>query len=115
MKYCQPHWDKLCAAIDSRQLGRLLAAKDSDARARAIAALQTVHWMIVSAVRTRSGLALFYGDLCPVCEGIKSNAGLVDPHLGRVYTPAEEEAYWIDGPADAVLDIARNLGLADAP
>lgn len=124
MKFCQPHWDKLRAAVESRGLGHLVAANGRDAHARAVAELQghaevddfdplmTAHWMIVGVVQQRVGLALFFGDaICPVCEGIKTNEGHVDAKLGRVYTPEEEESYWIDGPADAVLADAKRLGL----
>lgn len=127
MKFCQPHWDKLRAAVESRGLGHLIAANGRDAHARAVAELQgrserddfdplmAAHWMIVHAVQQRIGLALFFGeDVCPVCEGIKTNEGVVDPKLGRVYTPEEEESYWIDGPANAVLDEARRLGFMAA-
>jgi hypothetical protein len=126
MKFCQPHWDKLRTAIGSRGLGHLIAANGRDALARTVAELKgtaerddydplmAAHWMIVSVVQERIGLALYFGDVCPVCEGIKTNEGVVDPKLGRVYTPDEEESYWIDGPADAVLGYCRANGLVEA-
>lgn len=127
MKFCQRHWDTLRVAVESRGLGHLIAANGRDAHARAVAELQghaerddfdplmNAHWMIVSVVQQRIGLALFFGeDICPVCEGIKTNEGVVDPKLNRIYTPEEEESYWIEGPADAVLAEARRLGLVAA-
>lgn len=123
MKFCQPHWNALRDAIERRGLSHLIAKSGEDAAKRAVAELKgtatdhtldplmAAHWMIVGKVTERVGLALYGGDFCPVCEGIKTNEGVVDPKLDRVYTPEEEESYWIDGPADAVLQECRDKGL----
>jgi hypothetical protein len=126
MKFCQPHWDKLGEAIKARGLNHLVAANDREAHARTVADLKgesdlsdydplmDAHWMIVGATQRRIGLALFFGDVCPVCAGIETNAGMVDPKLGRMFTAEDEESYWIDGPADAVLAFCREHGIAEA-
>jgi hypothetical protein len=124
VQFCGRHWQALRQAIDARGLGHTVAANGRDAFARAAAELQgkaeladfdalmAAHNMIVAKVTERVGLSLFVTkEICPVCEGIKTNAGVVDPTLGRVYTDAEEESYWIDGPADAMLSIAKHHGI----
>jgi hypothetical protein len=40
MKMCQPHWERLKAAVESRGLGHLIAANGRDAAARAAAELK---------------------------------------------------------------------------
>ena len=126
MKFCQPHWNKLRAAIDARGLGHLGAKSGAEAVEAIVLELEgrpkeampdplmTAHNMIVQAVGNRVGIveliAETYGP-CPVCVGMKTNEGAPDSVTGRIFTPEEEESYWIDGPADAVLAIFAREGL----
>lgn len=119
MKVCPSHWAKLRRAIDARGMTPLVARNGSEALERSVEELRgeaaepsldplmAAHNMIVAAVIQRVGLQLFVGDQCPVCVGIKTNEGVIDPELERAYTAEEEESYWIDGPAGAVLDIVK--------
>lgn len=122
MKFCQPHWDALRAAIDTRGLGHLVSANGRDVHARMVAELEgraeaddfdplmAAHNMIVSHVMKGGGLYLLTGDYCPVCEFCKH---VPPPPDGHRY--ATNESYMIDGPADAVLEIATHRGLYPAP
>jgi hypothetical protein len=124
MRFCQPHWDALRAAIDKRGLMALVAKDGAAALQNTVLELEgrekeayydplmSAHWMIAGAAQQRIGLALLVGDLCPVCEGIKWNLAHqaehgIDAGVGRLMTQEDEERYWIDGPADAVLAEAR--------
>lgn len=119
MKFCQPHWDALRAAVESRGLGHLIAANGRDALARTVAELEgrdepddfdplmSAHWMIAGRATDVLGLAIFTGDYCPVCELLK-----VTPPPPEGHRYATNEAYFIDGPADAVLAEAQARGLA---
>lgn len=119
MKFCQPHWDALREAINARGLGHLVAVNGRDAHARAVAELKgeadvsdfdplmAAHNMILSRATQDFGLALFTGDYCPVCEYLK-----VYPPPAPDSKWASNDEYFIEGPADAVLEIARELGVA---
>lgn len=121
MKFCQPHWDALRAAIESRGLGHLVAANGRDVFARMVAELEGrsdvddfdplmgAHNLIISKVMQGGGLYLMTGDYCPVCEFCKH---VPPPPAGHRYPT--NEAYMIDGPADAMLEEARRLGLFPA-
>ena len=50
------------------------------------------HNMIVGRALELGGLYLMTGDYCPVCEAMKHG---------------QPETHWIDGPSDAVLEMAR--------
>lgn len=118
MRFCQPHWNALRGAIESRGLSHLIAANGRDAHARAVAELQgnaelsdydplmAAHWMIANRVLELGGLYLMTADYCPVCEAIKGH----EKHMTR----EETEKYYIDGPADAVLQYCRENGLVAA-
>ncbi len=120
MKMCQPHWDALRAAVESRGLGYLIAANSRDAHARAVSELQgkseaddfdplvAAHNMIWSKSIETFGLGIM-GDFCPVCEFLKV---CPLPPTGHKY--ATNDSYFIDGPADAVLEIAKELKLFPA-
>lgn len=119
MKFCQPHWDRLRAAIEARGLNHLVASNGRDAMARAVAdikgesdvsdfdPLMTAHWMIVGKVQESLGLSLYCGEaICPVCEILKDY-----PSVPAGFRYKDNESYFIDGPADAVLVMARDLGI----
>jgi hypothetical protein len=119
MKFCQPHWDALRTAVEARGLGHLIAANGRDAVARTVAdfagradvsdfdPLMSAHWMIAERATQVLGLALYCGDLCPVCELLTVTP---PPPPGHRY--ATNDAYFIDGPADAVLARCQELGIA---
>lgn len=124
MKFCQPHWDKLRAAIEARGLSHLVAKDAQTAMADTVAQLEgtateanydplmNAHWMITGRALQMGGLYLMMADHCPVCEVMKHMA-----HIPR--TPEETEpagaawveSHWIDGPADAVLTYCQERGL----
>ena len=118
MKFCQSHWDALKTAVESRGMGHLIAANGRDAHARMVAELEgraevddfeplmAAHNMILSHAIEWVGLGLFAGDLCPVCEMLKTY-----PPIPEGHRYASNESYLIDGPADAVLEIAREAGI----
>lgn len=125
MKVCMPHWNALRDAVELRGLGYLIAANGRDAHARAVAELQgkgdvsdfdplmSAHWMIVSRATQVLGLGILspnpddpVGNYCPVCELLK-----VTPPPPEGHRYPTNEAYFIDGPADAVLAMAIDAGL----
>lgn len=122
MKICERHWTMLREGAERRGMAHLVARNGQEALQNAVLQLEgreresqfdplmVANNLIWAAALRRCGLALMVGDLCPVCEGIRSNDGVVDPVAGRVFTAAEEEAYWIDGPLDRVLADARVSG-----
>ena len=136
MKACSKHWQMLRAAIEERGLSHLVA-KDGHAamepmvlqlegreREAMFDPLMSAYWMIVSAATARVGLSLYAGgdEQCPVCVGVAWNlakqAALgADPDYngGNPTTEADEERYWIDGPANAQRVIAEEKGLVQPP
>lgn len=69
MKFCQPHWDKLKAAIAERGLSHLIAKSGQEAMAREIRALEnkqegprdydplmSAHWQIAENALRCGGL-----------------------------------------------------------
>jgi hypothetical protein len=119
VKFCQPHWDMLRAAIKVRGIDHL-GAKTGEAAIADIKAeleqterdydpLMDCHWMITSRAVKAGGLAVMCSkpdgsQYCPVCEAVAHGA---------------PEESWINGPADAALEICRTKGLVppltDAP
>lgn len=112
MRFCDAHWAKLRAAIKDRGLEHLVAKTaeqviesmkaDLQREERPYDPLMDCHWMIVNKALQVGGLYLMGkkedgSDYCPVCEGISHEAG--------------DEAFWIIGPADAVLEHCREKGL----
>jgi len=126
MRICSGHWAQLRVGVEQRRMGHLVAKDAKQAFENTVLELEgrsqeaypdvlmAANNMIWSRALELVGLSLMMGDLCPVCEGIKANAGVIDPKLGRVYTPEEEEAYWIDGPLDQLLKEAVAAGFMPA-
>lgn len=120
MQFCSDHWTALRTAIEVRGLGHLIAANGRDALARTAAELAgrdepadydpllAAHWMIVGRATQVFGLAAF-GEGCPVCVLLHVTPPPPDGH--RYPT---NDHYFIDGPADAVLAVCRELGIAEA-
>jgi hypothetical protein len=81
MKFCQPHWDRLKAEIQSHGVADFIAHDGEEAIARVVGQingerqtrenydpLMSAHWMIVSRAIDCGGLYLLTGDHCPLCE-----------------------------------------------
>jgi hypothetical protein len=129
VKICASHWEKLRAAVDARGMSALVAKDGHAAIENTVLELEGrekeayfdplmgANNMIWSAALERIGLDLMVGEKCPVCEGITWNLEMTRLHgahpsdHGKVFTAEEEERYWIDGPADAMLAVAREKGL----
>lgn len=118
MKMCQTHWVRLREAVEARGLAHLIASNGREAMLRTVAELKgdddvsdfdplmTAHNMILSHAMDGFGLVLLTGDYCPVCELLK-----VYPPIPEGHRYASNESYMIDGPADAVLAMARAAGV----
>lgn len=121
---CTTHWDALKGAIEVRGMGHLIAANARDAHARAVSEvkgasevddfdpLMAATWMIYGRATNDFGLVMMTLDeqgahRCPLCELLKHTP---PPAVGHRY--ATNEAYFIDGPADATLVEAIARGLA---
>lgn len=121
MKMCQPHWNKIIQAVKDRGMWNLVSpstevalegVKDQlEGREAPFDPLMSCNNMIFSRALELGGLYLMFGELCPICEAMLARKDMVDPDIGRPYTPEEEESWWIDGPADACLSRCRELGL----
>lgn len=123
MKICQPHWDRLRAAIDARGLSHLVAKSGEECVGRVARELKqgqpiadeydplmSCNWMIFEQALRCGGIRLMGtppegGEYCPICEAVKA--------LAAQDGTTEEEALkeWIDGPADGALAYAREKGL----
>lgn len=118
MKFCQPHWDELREAILDHGLGHLIAANGREAASRTKAELEgkatvadfdpliAAHNMIWKRALQTLGLGIMVGDLCPVCELLKVTP---PPPAGHRYATNDE--YFIQGPADAVLETCKEMGI----
>jgi len=128
MKPCDKHWTMMRAAVEERgithliktaqqnhaaivdQLERTDAGRQPDAgapRADEFDPLMSAYWMVMSRALEHGGLYLMHtpeggGHYCPICEAIKHTPDS---------TPEATERHWIDGPADAALAQAAQLGL----
>lgn len=116
MKFCQPHWDELRAALDERGLSHLIA-KDGKQAVKNLAAeltegrsvenydpLMAAHNAILNNVMGVVGIEVMYpnedgSDRCPLCFlTTEHKAGCKDP-------TCEIDSYddWIDRAADDQL------------
>ena len=124
MRFCQRHWDALRHAVESRGLSHLIAANGREAVARMkddlegkddisnFDPLMACHWRIVGHVQgwlSESGgdpLSLYFSDVCPVCEVLKTYPPIPEGHRYK-----SNEEYFIDGPADSVLAACQEWGI----
>lgn len=115
MQICQKHWQALRKAIEDRGMGHL-GAKDPQQAVVAITTelegrgaendldpLMGCNWMIFSKALSACGLEILGlktdgTHYCPICEVIR-----------------QDEEWWIQGPADAMLQAAREKGLITDP
>jgi hypothetical protein len=117
VKICQPHWDRLRAAIETRNLGQFIASSGREAVRRVAGQLENqpesgtfdplmnANFAIWSNALKFGGLYLMGADekgqpYCPICES--------ETHNGY---PAD---WWIENAADEQLQAARDLGLISA-
>lgn len=120
MRICQPHWDKLRAAIKARRIDRFGAKSGEEAIEDMKADLEgrphdydptmDCNNMIFGRALAEGGLYLMgtkeNGEhYCPICEVIRHKPDI---------SVEEHERHWIDGPADAALAHCRALGLVPA-
>ena len=120
MKFCEPHWSALRAAIDTRGLSQFIAKGGAEAARRMEAEikgattgstfepLMSAHWRIVQVLTEIGGAEVLIQDGCPICFGNeKHRAGCKDPGCTYSYD------LFIDKAADEALLQARHLGLVD--
>lgn len=120
MKICQPHWNKLRAAIKDRGIDHLGAKSGKEAVEDALTELRggeqdfdpamACNNMIWSQGLKMGGLYLMGtkddgSEYCPICEALDK----MSPPPGS--TREDCERWWIDGPADAALEECRRRGL----
>lgn len=120
MKICQEHWAKLKAAISERGLDHLVAKSGEEAFDGVVTELQggkseydplmSCNNMIWNVGLQQGGLYLMGKkedgtQFCPICESLEHQL----PPEGM--TKAQQEASWINGPADIALEHARKLSL----
>lgn len=126
MKFCQPHWEKLRAAIDERGLTHLVAhggeqaARNLVAETRDGPSIQTFDPLMAAhnaiwfhAMQTPVGMALMFANedgsqRCPICFPRDEHAkGCPGPPECAI-TPASFES-WIDLAADDAKHAAEEL------
>lgn len=128
MKFCEKHWTAIREAVRARGLGHLISATGRDAVARTMAELQgkaepddfdplmSVTWMIYGKGVQYFPYLMFGPEPerglpdCPICEAVRRHPTPC-PHG---CTAEAYERWWIDGPADAALQLAREKGLVAA-
>lgn len=133
MKFCQPHWDRLRAAIDVRGLSHLVAKDGADCAGRLQRELRegkpivdeydplmSCHWMIFNEALRQGGMGLLGtppegGSYCPICEAVKATKEPYDELPPGATLQERVEKWWIDGPADAALAFCREKGLVPTP
>lgn len=130
MKFCQPHWDSLKAAIIARGLGDMIA-RDGKEAARQMAGhmkgdkvtlenfdpLMSAHWMIlgnaVEMIKRVGGdiVPLMTEEKCPICFlnnlSEEHDKVCVDPNCKKVKGQTFDD--WIDKAADGAAEAAKLL------
>jgi hypothetical protein len=142
MRFCQPHWDSLRAAIAARGLSALVADSGDKAAANLASEvehgrtidnydpLMAAHWAIVNNAMDMAGLVIMTEDICPLCylneqsraswerglaEGMKPGEPCPCPDVACAATfPAEPSSYdvWIDRAADDQVEVWKSMGAA---
>jgi hypothetical protein len=109
MQICKDHWNKLRTAIHDRCLDHLMSGTVAANMRNPVQKLLLGHPPLVVCTIMICQEALKGGGVyllgmkedgtayCPICEALENNAG--------------DENFWINGPADAVLEHARELNL----
>lgn len=120
MKFCQPHWDTLRVAIDSRGLSALIAESGEQAISNTLSELNngptidnfdplmSAMWAIVRNLSDIDSSILFMDD-CPLCFGNREHAkGCADPSCtgGATYFDM-----WIERAADDQVVEWKKRGL----
>lgn len=123
MKFCQPHWDALRAAIDERGLADLVSGSSAEIVLRlkndGYDPLMSAHWALVTHLGAAAGdggmVAVMMLDGCPLCEANRVHREACTDEActasGRnvaYYDP------WIQNAADDELQRAAAAGLIDA-
>lgn len=122
MKFCQPHWDDLRAAINDRGLSSLVARDGRAAARRTVAELKgtadlstydplmAAHWAIAERAMSQPGgvQALMFGTgpECPLCFVQQHHDNCKQPSCAK-----EMPAEWITGCTDSILAFCRENGL----
>lgn len=121
MRFCQPHWDALRAAIETRGLSALVPDSGEQAMsniARELGSgeqtldtfdpLMNAHWAIVDRLGVIFGaLNVIMQDGCPICAGNAAHDAACDqPETCR---PNYYDA-WIDRAADEQVKVWQFLG-----
>lgn len=122
MQICQTHWDMLRQAMEDRGLAHLIGAESAKAQIegeldgvpadeRPRDPLMSANFSIMGNAMQMGGLYMMMGDYCPICEVVKHTAGVwKNPQTDEVMDATQVERWWIDGPADAELQAARERG-----
>jgi len=126
MKICKKHWAMLIAAVKERGMWHLVAADGQTAMENTIAELNNeeapydplmaCNWMVFHRGISDGGLYFAASDLCPICEAMIHTANVEFPNPDHpdqkdVYTEAQVESFWTNGPADAALQVCQEKGL----
>jgi len=121
MQICEDHWDKLRQAIHDRGLSHLVSRDGDEVANRMKAELEgrasVFTWDPLLDVNNRimcralevGGLAMLHPKedgkpRCPICHAME--------HSGE---PKGTEKHWIQGPASAALEYARQEGVYPTP
>jgi len=109
VRFCQPHWDKLRAAIEERGLGDVVARDGQAAAANLVSELQTgsrldnfdplmgAHWAIVNRIAEVAPQVIVI-EGCPICWAQDEHEKhCVDPGCQVTRQTLED---WIPGVAD---------------
>lgn len=136
MKMCPAHWLKIRNRITELGLYHLVAKSGREAHAQMVAELEgreekkdydplmSCHWMITNRALEMGGLGMMMqpppgegwidekgqSHYCPICEAVRHrNDG--KPENEPDATEEDVERFWIEGPTQAALSRARELGL----
>jgi hypothetical protein len=93
MKFCQPHWDKMRAAVDARGMTPLLADSGEEMATRLerqisdgettidnFDPLMDMHWAILN--NTDPRVLLMPGDVCPLCHANEMHKQVCEHLIG---------------------------------
>lgn len=119
MKFCQPHWEELRAAIQTRGLNHLVARSGEEATQRlrdelegtadnkTFDPLMAAHNQITARALEAGGIELLSSGDCPLCFielGVKNGTGQDGAATN-----------WISGCTDSILEYCTTAGLIVRP